>query len=354
MNIWPTAVNCSINLVDKEQIVYAAARARDIRNVTLDKHRLRVSQHAQTQRVQSKTYWESLSDKELLEKDLTTDDPEKLPFLVSELPEDFEDSYVEYAYNFRNSARQELNCVHGHHRHLRGFVMRKGDVRWLVGWMCAESIYGENFSDYTADYDAAVNRRDSLARKREFESLIVPFLKWMEETSKSEAFNHYDSVRSQFKTKMPWVWKQGHTVVEETIGSNKFKELFDERTDLRREFAEQMAAASALFAPLIANSDLSHDVVVRVKTTLQRLIVKVGQTLGTLRQVENLFRPKTLDLIVRWGNEIDNPNKRRYSSDLNSISCRREKDTVRIQISKNFRIPDQRVLNELKGRLDML
>ena len=89
-------------------------------------------------KAQTKTYWETLSDEELLSKELTTEDPERLPNLVGVLPDGFEDSYVEYAYNFRCSGREELTCVHGHHRHLQGFVMRKGDTRWLVGWMCAE------------------------------------------------------------------------------------------------------------------------------------------------------------------------------------------------------------------------
>ena len=51
-------------------------------------------------------------------------------------------------------------------------MMRKGDARFLVGWMCGETIYGEHFEHYTADFDAAVNRQKTLRRRGE------PALAW--------------------------------------------------------------------------------------------------------------------------------------------------------------------------------
>jgi len=307
--------------------------------------------HKQTQ---TRTYWKTLSDEELLSKELTTDDPEKLQNLVSELPEGFDDSYVEYAYDFRNSGRDELTCIHGHHRHRAGFVMRKGDTRWLVGWICAQSIYGEKFDEYTADYDAAVIRHDSLTRRRELESWILPFITWMEETNKSDIFRFYDSIRKQFQHKMPWIWQQGRAILHEALATTRFDNFFDEQTDLTKEFADAMLLTSANFAPLIGKSDLKLEVIVKAKTTLLRLIAKVEQTVDKLAQLADLFQPKELDILVRWAKEGDNPKKRTYSSDLNSITCKRGREKSRIQLPTNFRLPDRLKLDELKKRLEAI
>jgi hypothetical protein len=85
-------------------------------------------------RVQTRKFWESLTDEELLGVDLVTDDPEGLRDLVREVPSGDEETYVEFKYDLRKSGRQEeFTCVHGHHKHLAGFVMRKGNARFLVG-----------------------------------------------------------------------------------------------------------------------------------------------------------------------------------------------------------------------------
>jgi hypothetical protein len=85
-------------------------------------------------------FWDSVSDEELLATELTTDDPERLEGLVTALPDDYRDSYMEYSYDLRGSGREEFVCVHGHHKHLCGFVMRKGDQRWQgCSTLCTES-----------------------------------------------------------------------------------------------------------------------------------------------------------------------------------------------------------------------
>jgi hypothetical protein len=78
------------------------------------------SQHA-------RRHWETLSDEELLAADLISDDPERLENLVFEVPSGDEEPYVEFKYDLRKSGRQEeFTCVDWHHKHLAGFVMRKG------------------------------------------------------------------------------------------------------------------------------------------------------------------------------------------------------------------------------------
>ena len=107
-------------------------------------------------------YWESLSDDELVKTEMMTDDPQNLRDLVTVIPEGPEEAFVELKYDLRKSGREEFHCVHGNHRHLAGFVMRKGPARFLVGWMCGKTIYGEDFDQFTADFETAVMRRDTL------------------------------------------------------------------------------------------------------------------------------------------------------------------------------------------------
>ncbi|UGY17984.1 hypothetical protein HAP48_0011435 [Bradyrhizobium septentrionale] len=154
----------------------------------------------------TRRHWETLSDDQLLDTELMTDDPESLPNLVYELPADDEDPYVEYKYDLRKSERKMFSCVHGHHQHHAGFVMRKGESRFLVGWICAKTIYGEDFENYTADFDAAVSRQDALRRVREIKVAIHPFVEYLNAISSSEVFRHFNRVRGQLETQMPWVF----------------------------------------------------------------------------------------------------------------------------------------------------
>jgi hypothetical protein len=66
--------------------------------------------------------------------------------------------HVEFSYDLCGSGIEEFSCVHGHHRHLKGYVFRKGESRYLVGWMCGESLYGTKFDEYTSDFRAALTR----------------------------------------------------------------------------------------------------------------------------------------------------------------------------------------------------
>src|SRR4051812_25871031 len=151
----------------------------------------------------TRRHWETLSDDQLLETELMTDDPESLPRLVYELPAGDEEPYVEYKYDLRKSDREMFSCVHGHHQHLAGFVMRKGESRFLVGWICAKTIYGEDFDKYTADFDAAVGRQDALKRVREIRAAVNPFIEYLNSISKSDVFKHFGRLRGQLETQMP-------------------------------------------------------------------------------------------------------------------------------------------------------
>src|SRR3954463_1092109 len=111
----------------------------------------------------ARRHWESLSDAQLLDVELSTDDPEGLSDLVFELPPGDEEPYVEYSYDLRGTEREKFRCVHGNHR----FVIRKGESRFLVGRICGKTIYGENFDHYKADFKAAQSRQGVLRRVTE-------------------------------------------------------------------------------------------------------------------------------------------------------------------------------------------
>ena len=53
--------------------------------------------------------------------------------------------------------------------------MNVDGVRFMVGWQCAKTIYDEDFDKYTADFEAAVGRRDALRRVREIRDAIAQF-----------------------------------------------------------------------------------------------------------------------------------------------------------------------------------
>jgi hypothetical protein len=179
-------------------------------------------------------YWETLTDDQLLKAQLITDDPESLDGLVTEIPDNNEEPYVEYKYDLRHSGRAEFTCVHGNHKHLAGFVMRKGSDRYLVGWMCGKSIYGEDFDEYQSDFNAAINRQDSLKRLAELRETTTAFARWLHGLSEPNVFGLYERVRSQIRERMPWVWNHAALTPDyvTTPAEIRFpRAIFDEASD---------------------------------------------------------------------------------------------------------------------------
>ena len=302
-------------------------------------------------------FWESLTDDELVDVELTTDDPESLFDLVRELPDGDEEPYVEFKYDLRKSGREELSCVHGHHRHLAGFVMRKGRFRYLVGWQCGKTIYGEDFDHYTADFDAAVNRQETLRKRREIEKETAPFIAWLERVSKSDVFKLYESVRRQIEHRMPWVWENvpraGH-LGPALRGVRTPPTFFLASTDPQMEFAKVVSEMSALGAGLIRKEELDEKSVHNIKRVLEGLISRVEAVFGELKEVEDFFQPAVLDVVCKLGNEHDNPKKRKYTAGMLSLTCKRDRDKVVVQIPNNYRLPNRSGLEALKESLRVL
>jgi hypothetical protein len=152
-------------------------------------------------------HWQEVSDEELLGKELTTDNPLGLDGLVTQLPEGPEEPHVEFSYNLTD----EVRCVHGNHRHKQGFVFCKGDRRYLVGWMCGERIYGQKFNQYTADFNEARSRRDTLVRARDLQTAVMHFSEWATGQPWISSIDAFDTLRESLRDQMPVVFNTVQT-----------------------------------------------------------------------------------------------------------------------------------------------
>lgn len=303
----------------------------------------------------SRKYWESLSDDELLNTELTTDDPEALEGLVTEIPEGDDEPYVEFKYDLRKSGREkEFVCVHGHHQHLAGFVMRKGSARFLVGWICGENIYREKFEHLKADFDAAVNRRDMVRRRYEIEAAIGPFTAWLQQISNSGVFDKYERVRRQFQDHMTWIWENMKVLSyydERVIKAKLPKTLFDAGVDPQAEFSKICSEFGAAALTLIGKADRGPFDVGPVKRRMEMLLDRLEAVFAQLQEVVDFFQPEVLEAVCRFANEHDNPKKRKYIPGLGSITLKRERDKLPLYVPKNYQVPGKANIETFRGVL---
>jgi hypothetical protein len=242
-------------------------------------------------------YWEALADDLLLDVELTTDNPHSLPDLVTELPPGDEEPHVEYKYDLRRSNSERLRCVHCHQAHLAGYVMRKNGKRFFVGHICGNHIYGEDFDQYTADYNAAVNRQQSLRRKRDIENAMKPFLAWLQDISASGVFDHYNSVVEQTWDKMPWIAKNltYASWLDERVTKVKLpRSLFREDTDPRADFTRLSAEFTNFAMRLVADKELKTTSIHNIQLRFEGMLRRLEQVLDKLKEVEDFFQPAVL------------------------------------------------------------
>ncbi len=300
-------------------------------------------------------YWNSLTDDQLLSAELTTDDPDCLENLVSEIPAGDEEPYVEFKYDLRGSGRQEeFVCVHGHHRHLAGFVMRKGKWRFKVGWICGNNIYGEDFDQYTADFDAALNRREMLKRRREIENAMRPFMGWLEQVAKSDVFKQHDRVRRQFYEHMPWIWENMPRMafLDTRVTKTKIpRTMFDVNTDPEVEFGKICTEFSTGVMTMLSKSEQGGFDIGPVKRRMELLLNRLDVVLSQLQEVVDFFQPSTLDAICKFATEHDHPKKRSYVPGLGSITCKRERTKLTLHMPNNYRLPERRGIENFRAVL---
>ena len=159
--------------------------------------------------------------------------------------------------------------------------MRKGSKRFLVGWMCGKTIYGESFDQYTADFDAVVNRQRTIRHRKDIEKQTAPFLAWLEQVSQSDVFKHFESVRHQFETRMPWVWQNApaaHYYASSPRDAKVPPTLFLQETDPRADFAKIIAEMSAMAMNLLAKDEVEERTVETIRRTMKLYIGRVEKS----------------------------------------------------------------------------
>lgn len=302
---------------------------------------------------QSRRFWESLSDEALLLAELSTDDPEALPDLVAEVPDGDEEPYVEYKYDLRKTGREEFKCVHGHHRHLAGYVMRKGDKRFLVGWICGNTIYGEDFERYTADFNAAVNRQDALRRAREVKDATGPFMAWLDAVMLSDIFERYESVRDQLAERMEglmWVLEKVAIANMTIAGVNVPPTMFLEDTDPQEEL-QKLAVEISSTALLMVKMAEQKGQTGRVAGRLDSLAKRIDAVLDKLKEIEDFFQPNMLAAVCEFVTEHDNPKKRKYEPGLMCITCKRDKKRTTVHMPRSFKTPSRAPIEAFRKAL---
>jgi hypothetical protein len=191
-----------------------------------------------------RSHWATVSDERLIDLDLVIDNPESLPGLARQVPANFADAHVEYKYDLRGQEMlNEFTCVHGSHQHKAGFAMNVEGLRFMVGWQCAKSIYGEDFDQYTADFDAMKTRQDALRRVREIRDGLLPFVQWVETLSKSDICKQFSKIRGQLDHQMSWVYDNLPALAQLDVRVTKAElpiYICDPKTDIRAELERLM------------------------------------------------------------------------------------------------------------------
>ncbi len=293
-------------------------------------------------------HWESIGDEQLADMDLEIDAPDTLPGIVTEIPVDHEEAYIEFTYDLRGSGREEeFVCVHGHHRHLHGAVMRVGDVRFLVGWICAEAIYGERLAGYQADYDAAVTRRSAVVRVRQLREAIVEFSAWASEVSRSGALQSYDGVRARLKSGFPFVYETLRGAAGRRIaGAIMPRNLCTDGGDIEDSFGRLMKEIARVATSLTGDAQRVANSIGSIRLNIEGLVRRADVAVDKLADVELFFQPSTLAAICSHAaNAV--PRRANHYAGLLKLTCRNRV----IEMPKGFVVPSRTAIDRLRAAL---
>jgi hypothetical protein len=293
-------------------------------------------------------HWANVSDEQLAGLDLEIEGPDKLPGIVTEIPSGNEEAYMEFTYDLRGMGRaEEFVCVHGHHRHLHGAVMRKGDVRFLVGWICAESIYGEDLTKIRADYDAAVLRRGAILRVRDLRKAVAEFSNWADQVSHSDALEAFEAVRSQLKQRFPWVFE----VLQRAAGGRindaiMPRYLCAARGGIEDSFVRLMSEIATVTNSLMGDAQRVAGSIGSIRSNIESIIRRAELLLVKLSDVELFFQPATLSAICEHA-ENAVPRRTRHFPGLLKLTAR---DQV-VEMPSGFAIPSRGPIDRLQAVL---
>jgi hypothetical protein len=295
-------------------------------------------------------FWADVSDDNLIDLDLEIDNPERLEGLVTEIPIDGPEPYVEFKYDLRGTEIEEFTCVHGHHRHKAGFVMRSGDARFMVGWICGKTIYDEDFDQYTADFEEAVIRQDALRRVRDMSTAMKAFAAWVDDLSQSAAIKYFGKLRGTLNHQMPWIYDNLPALAEmdERVTKARLpKYLCAQVTDVRDDCNKLMIETSAAMSLLIGDAQKVAGVIGGIRARADGLARRADIILQKLADIELFFQPASLATICDHANKYDNPKRRRYQAGLLSLACRGI-DKASIELPRDFTMPSRGPIEALR------
>lgn len=280
--------------------------------------------------------------------DLIVDDPSALPGVVTEIPPNHQDAFIEYTYDLRGSGRDdEFACVHGHHRHLHGAVMRLGEARFLVGWMCAETIYGESLAGRRADYDAAVSRRHAIIRIGELREAITEFSMWADAVVKSKVLEAHDELRRQISSRFPFVFESLRDCGGRIGGVVMPRHLCAQYGNyLEDSFARLMKEIASVALALAGDHQRAMKSVGKIRSDIEGIIRRAEIAMARLADVELFFQPAVLSTICTAANNAV-PRRATHYAGLLKLTCRSEV----VEIPPSFALPDRKAIERLRAVL---
>jgi hypothetical protein len=286
-------------------------------------------------------HWASISDDRLIDLELEIDNPENLEGLVREVPANFAEAHVEFKYDLRGQDVTEFTCVHGHHQHKAGFVMNVEGIRFMVGWMCAEQIYNENFEQYTADFETAIGRRDALLRVREIRVAMSQFSSWLDRVSTSGAVDAFMATVDRLERTLPFVCetlRRGRPVGDVHLP----RSLYSPAIDLQFELVQLMSATAAI------NMKASEDALAvaasigSIRADILHLVRRAEVMVSKLFDLELLFQPIVLQAICEAA-ENAIPRRKRHFADLMKIGTR----DGSVEMPTSYVVPNREPLDAL-------
>lgn len=297
--------------------------------------------------VTTRAHWANVSDDRLIDLDLEIDNPETLEGLVRQVPANYADAHVEFKYDLRGMEIPEFTCVHGSHQHKAGFVMNVDGARFMVGWICAKTIYNEDFDQYTADFEAAIGRRDALRRVREIRSAITQFSGWLDRLSSSNVLQGFSTVSDRLRSHMPWVFETVQSANGRAIeGVAMPRHLCLAPTDILAEFDRLMNATAAVTMSLTGDAQRVAASIGSIRTEIDGLIRRAELILAKLSDLELFFQPATLHAICQHAEKAV-PRRKRHFAGLMKLSTR----DVFVEMPKDFVMPSVRPVETLRAAI---
>jgi hypothetical protein len=301
-------------------------------------------------------HWEEISDEDLLSTELTTENPLGVVGLVDRYPEGEDEPHVEFSYDLRGTGADEFKCVHGSHGHLKGFVFRKGDARYLVGWKCGESLYGTKFDAYTADHKAAVTRQSGLRRLEDLRKATIALSAWASSPDWDGAMSYYEELRNVLWRDMPFVYdtlaasagqKLKDVQIPRFLCSEEKEPAFRHRNDIASEHHRMMAEISAVLVHLAKPNVAALALIGKIVESLRGIARRADLLVTKLEEVKMFFQPAVLGVISDLADRA-RPRRAPYHAGLLSLTTKK----ITVRLPETFRVPPRSGVEALQTALN--